>query len=311
MAEPSKTTIDWLRFRTRTEPRQALEALRPMFGTLGDSLKLRPLQRGMMGFEQASQIVVDDLVLGRMDYGGVSQRGWVRVDLPGGGCEWVTAWHDMEVAELPDAQIRRLDIALTTWGGEVSHERVVDAHRAGAFTTNGRPPVLQTIESSDPYAGRTCYVGKREKSDKFMRCYEKGWQLLAGLPSSLDRAHVTSVEGVAPADIYRCEVELKAVSREIPWDVISQRDSYFAGAYPFCAQVLPGVEADILHRGPDRAPTRALAIALENARVQFGPTLYTALAACGGDIHAVWDKVVGRSHNQALLEAGVLLVDHA
>ena len=51
-------------------------------------------------------------------------------------------------------------------------------------------------------------------------------------------------------------------------------------------------------------------MALENCRIQFGPTLFTALAAYQGDMTAVWDKVIGKSHNQALLEAGVLLVDH-
>jgi hypothetical protein len=64
-------------------------------------------------------------------------------------------------------------------------------------------------------------------------------------------------------------------------------------------------------RRPERAPQIDLATALENCRVQFGPTLFTALMAYHGDIGAVWDKVVGRTHNQNLLEAGVLLVDHS
>jgi hypothetical protein len=29
-----------------------------------------------------------------------------------------------------------------------------------------------------------------------------------------------------------------------------------------------------------------------------------------GDMTAVWDKVVGKTHSQALIEAGVLLVEH-
>jgi hypothetical protein len=29
-----------------------------------------------------------------------------------------------------------------------------------------------------------------------------------------------------------------------------------------------------------------------------------------GDMTAVWDKVVGKPHSQALIEAGVLLVEH-
>jgi hypothetical protein len=53
-----------------------------------------------------------------------------------------------------------------------------------------------------------------------------------------------------------------------------------------------------------------LAVALENLRIQFGPTIFTALMAYGGDMTAVWDKIIGDHHNQALIEAGVLLVDH-
>lgn len=309
MSQATKTTIDWLRFRAQVEPREALEALRPLFGTLGADMRLKPLQRGMLGFQQGAQIVVEDLVLGRMDYGGVAQRGWIRVDLPGTGCEWVTAWQELDqVEDLTSAQLRRVDVALTTWCGEISHERVVEAHQAGRFTLQ-RPPVLQTIESTDPYAGRTCYIGRREKSDKFMRCYEKGWQMVRQLPPSL-RSNVTSIEGHAPKDIYRCEVEFKAATREIPWEIVERRDQFFAGAYPFCSDVLPGVEADLFARRRERTAQTDLAVALENARIQFGPTLFTALAAYRGDILAVWDKVVGREHNQALLEAGVLLVDH-
>lgn len=281
-----------------------------MFGTLGSSLSLKPLQRGMLGFQQAAQIVAEDLVLGRMDYGGQAQRGWVRVDVPGTGCEWVTNWEEVaSIEDLPSAQLRRVDVALTTWKGEITHERVVQAHQAGRFTIR-RPPELQTIESTDPYAGRTCNIGQREKSDKFMRCYEKGWQMLRALPRSMDRASITHVEGHVPKDIYRCEVEFKAVSSDVPWDMIERRDSYFAGAYPFCADVLPEVEPDVFARRRERTAQTELALALENARIQFGPTLFTAMVAYGGDIHAVWDKVVGRTHNQTLLESGVLLVDH-
>lgn len=92
--------------------------------------------------------------------------------------------------------------------------------------------------------------------------------------------------------------------------MIERRDQYFAGAYPFCADVLPGIEADILQRRKDRAPQTDLAVALENCRIQFGPTLFTALMAYEGDMTAVWDKVIGNHHAQALVEAGVLLVGH-
>lgn len=303
-----KTTVDWLRFRVQTEPREALEALRPMFGTLGASLRFEALPRGILGFQRALSVRVDDMPVARMDFGGDSQRGWVRVDVPGKGCEWVQDWQAVGAVEaLPSAQVRRLDIALTTWDGQVTHEAVVDAHTRGRFITRGRPPDLAQRTNSNPRAGRTCEVGTREKSDKFFRAYEKGFELAAKYagPGTL-----THIEGKRVEDIYRCELELKAVATDIPWHVIERRDQYFAGAYPFCADVLPGVEADILMRRPERAPQGDLAAALAHLKAQWGPTLYTALRAYGGDMTAVWDKVVGDHHSQPLLEAGVLLVDH-
>lgn len=302
-----KTTVDYLRFRVQEEPRAVLEALRPMFGTVGCHLSFRHLQRGSLGFRQASEVVVGDMRLGRMDFGGESQRGWVKVELAGKACEWVEDWAEVgAVEELQQAEVRRLDLALTTWEGEISHERVVQAHTDGRFATGGRPPDLQQITSSNDRAGRTCYVGKRT-GDKFFRAYEKGFEMAGRLGAIGTITHI-GVHRIE--DIYRCEVELKADARPIGWDVIERRDQYFAGAYPFCADVLPGIEADILERRKERAPQMSLAAALANLRIQAGTTLFTALAAYGGDYMAVWDKVVGDHHNERLLEAGVLLVDH-
>jgi DNA relaxase NicK len=305
-----KTTVDWLRFRTQAQPLEGLEALKPMYGDIGHHLRLKHGQRGVLGFQQSAQIVVGDMVLGRVDYGGESQRGWVRWDIPGKGCEWVKDWDALEEVErLPSADIRRLDVCLTTWDAEVSHQDVVDAHTAGRFVCGGRPPALRQITSSDPRAGRTCEVGKREKADKFFRGYEKGFQLLtkmgSGVPGEITHIHGHAIEG-----IYRCEVEFKAENKPIPWEVVERRDQYFAGSYPFLADLLPGVEADILMRRPERAPQMDLALALENCRIQYGSTLFTALHAFHGDVFEVWNKIIGDKHNTSLLEAGVLLVDH-
>ena len=301
-----KTHIDWLRFRTQAEPREVLEALKPVFPKHAKFFNLKYQSKGLLGFQQGALICADDFVIGRMDYGGESQKGWVRVDIPGKGCQWMQPGEIGTIEDLPSSQLRRLDIALTTWKGEVSHDQVVRAHQEGRFTTR-RPPNLQQILNSD--GGRTCNIGKREKSDKFMRCYEKGYEMAAKLGGNLP-AKVTHLEGSPIEDIYRCEVELKAVTTDIPWDVIERRDQYFAGAYPFCSDILPNVETDILKRRPEREAQTSLSAALENCRVQFGPTLFTALHAYHGDINAVWQKILGDHHNQPLLEAGVLLVDH-
>jgi len=214
------------------------------------------------------------------------------------------------VEDLERAEIRRLDIALTTWDGEVTHENVCAAHTSGRFITRGRPPALQQIISSDPRAGRTCYVGKRERSDKFFRAYEKGFEMVAKFGAGLSGQGVTKIDGKRVEDIYRCELELKAESGPIPWEVVARRDQYFAGAYPFCADILPGIEADILMRRPERAPQSDLEAVLAHCRTQYGAALYTALKAHQGDIGAVWDRIVGDHDSEALLAAGVLLVEH-
>jgi DNA relaxase NicK len=307
MTTPQKTTIDWLTFRAQAEPRDVLQALKPLFGTVGGDLRFHSLPRGSMGFEQAAQVMFADMPLARMDFGGDSQRGWVRTALSGKACEWVQDWDAVEALEaLPNAQIRRLDVALTTWIGEVTHERVVKAHDDGRFKTGGRPPSLQQITSSDPRAGRTCNVGDR-KADKFLRGYEKGLEM-----ASKARApgQITAIDGHRVEDIYRVECEFKASSSVIPWEAIDRRDQYFAGAYPFCADLLPEAGCDILMRRPERAPQMSLICALENCRIQYGATLFTALMAYQGDMTAVWDRIIGSTHNPALLADGVLLVDH-
>ena len=306
MMSVQKTQIDWLRFRAKAEPREILEALKPVFPQHAEFFNLKHQPKGMLGFKSAALICADDFVIGRMDFGGESQNGWVRVDIPGKGCRWLEADAVQTIAELPQSQIRRLDVALTTWHGEIGHDMVVNAHTAGLFTVR-RPPNLQQILNT--HGGRTCNIGTREKSDKFMRGYEKGYEMRSQMPPAL-AAITTHIEGFPIDDIYRCEVEFKAVETDIPWDVIRTRDEHFAGAYPFCASVLPNVSPATLQRRPEKDIQADLAFALENCRTQYGPTLFTALMAYGGDMTAVWDKIIGDHHSQPLIDAGVLLVDH-
>ena len=299
-----KTTVDWFRFRAKAEPKTILDALRPLFN-FGHLLTLVPLERGILGFQQGGSINLGDMALGRMDYGGESQNGWVRVDLTGTACQLVEAWNIDEIQALHRAELRRVDIALTTWAGEIGHQAVVDAYAAGEFTTGGRPPDLTQITSSDATAGKTCYIGKRTGSGKFMRCYEKGYEMASKRPG------LVSVNQHEIAGIYRCEVEFKAgKDLTLPWAAIAQRDSFFAGAYPFCQNALQGVQPAAMYRDPSREPQMALDAVLAHACKQFGPTFFTALQAYGGDIMQVWEKIVGRKHNTALLAAGVLQVDH-
>lgn len=308
-----KTTVDWLRFRTRSNPFEATEAMRAMFGTAGDLLQLRTGIKGQDGWVRAGELsMAGDITLGRIDYDGESQRGWVRVNLTGEGCGWVQDWHAAERLRdnLAEAEVKRLDIALTTYRGEVTHDMVIDAHKRGRFSSGGRQPHYRVIGGSDPRAGRTIYVGKREASDKMLRCYEKGFEMLQRVPESL-RAGVTHIDGNAVAEMYRVELELKAESRFIPWTALNQRDEVFAGAYPFCAELLPGAAHVKLQALPDFRPRCELETALDHCRRAYGGIIRAALMAHGGDVAKVLERVSATEPSRALIEAGVLTVAHS
>lgn len=299
-----KTHIDWLSFRTRGEVLATAEGVRRAYGSLGPSFGLKHRSRGWQGYQQSADLLVADMRVGLMAWGGENQRDWVHVSLTGQGCEWISDW-DLAQEEFeplaPDW--RRVDIALDTVGKEVSHQTVVDAYRAGMFTTSGRPPKCSRIESERPQDGRTVYIGSRE-NDKFFRGYEKGLQLaaLCKIPD------ITHINGAPVADMYRCELEVKAKSGTLPGDLIDNRDQYFAGAYPYLQHVLHDVEPEVLKIDRRLAAKCQLDRRLATIREMFGTSLYTALVVNQGDIGAVWERIVGKQHNEDLIRAGALLL---
>lgn len=317
-----KTTIDWLTFRTRSNPWEVLEALRPIFGTVGEMLDIRTGIKGKDGWVQAAEITIPDHTLGRIDYAGASQNGWVRVNIYGEGCGWVQDWASAEclVDTLQEAEIKRLDIALTTYQGEVSDAMVEAAYLAGMFTCGGRPPKMKSILGSDPTDGRTRYIGKRE-NHKFLRCYEKGWEMLSKLPDEFGPIRKAEINGlvmdgvgaVDPAKVYRVELELKDVDKFIPWTAIGRRDDVFAGSYPFCAGLLPGVPHWTMTELPSFKPKADLAKAISNVFRSYGKTIKAAHLAYGGDQAAllqVFNAICAAEPSPRLVDSGVLTVDH-
>lgn len=305
-----KTSIDWMKFRTRSNPFKLIDAMLPAFGTCADLITLIPASRGRDGWEKRQEIMLTDIRLGAIDYGGESQRGWVRVDMPGTGCEWIQDWQKIsELGSVLDGfEPQRVDIALTTYKGEVTDSMVVAAHAAGMFSGFGRPPAMRSITSSDSRAGKTRYVGTREKSDKFLRCYEKGFEMIKNQPEFLKKT-CTHVNDNKVEDVYRVELELKAVNKLIPVDVFTRRDEYFAGAYPFCASLLPGVEHLKVETLPEEKPVSDLAATLAHCKSSYGPALFTALHVYKGDAAKVLSFIVGSEHSRKLVESGVLTVD--
>jgi phage replication initiation protein len=296
-----------LTFRSQASPAVVSRTLDEVFGQVAE-VRLDPKGHGSKGFEETGAIFVGDLLAGQYGTGGASQRGWSSFSITGQGCEWVKRWDEaVESLEGIDYQVRRADLAVDTFRGEVTHQRVVQGHASGLFTTGGRPPKLMRIESWPREDGWTAYVGSREQG-KFFRGYEKGFEQVAKF-RLVDGLVPVSVDGHAIEDWYRCEVELKAKDRGLPEDLIENRDEYFAGAYPFCRELVEAKPFELC-MSRDRRPQLEMAAALACIQHQWGRALFTALMAYQGDIGLVWSKIVGEEHSERLVKAGVLMVEH-
>lgn len=313
-----KTAVDYLKFRTRSNPFDILDAMRPAFGTASDLVTLGEPVKGKDGWEhRRSLLVAEDVRIGAIDYGGESQRDWVRVDMPGSGCEWVRDWGKVAglVDVLKEATLRRVDIALTTYDGSVSHEMVIQAHDDKQFSSGGRHPHRRVVTSSDVRAGKTVYVGNRDGA-KFFRAYQKGFEILQKHVPALIRSGVNVLEfsghgRAAVEDVYRVEVEFKdADGKVLPWPMLVERDAYFSGAYPFCASLLPGAPERKVQTMPDFGAKMALLAQLEHARRAYGSILRTAIEAFGGDRDLVLSMVTADKPSERLIQAGVLTVEH-
>jgi DNA relaxase NicK len=305
-----KTSIDWFSFRTKSPEFKIIESLRPMFGTTGDLLALQSGLKGRDGWETRSNLVLADIVIGTIDSGGHSQRDWLRVIIPGSGCEWVQDWGQaVPMSEkLTEADLRRLDIALTTYQGEVGIETILRAHEDGLFRAprGGRNPNLRSIINSDRFMGNTVYIGDR-KADKFLLCYEKGKEAMKDLPPQ-QRALQTHYEGFPIDDVFRVELECKASENFLPFQIVDHRDAYFAGAYPFLAKLLPGLPERRLSKLPDFKPRAALTAGLENCRHSYGQILRLALQFFDGDRDRLLDAILADKPSSKLIEAGVLTI---
>lgn len=274
---------------------------------------------GMLGFKHSLVFSYADTPVARLGYGGTSQKNRAYLDVSGVGCGLVFDWQSMDssIAQLPEPSIRRVDIAADYYAREVTHEMVFNAYTNGEFkkTDGGRPPKMRQILPGSSDEGRTLYVGNRS-SDTFFRGYEKGKKEFQGWLDSLQKkgftdelanhTHHQNNEDLPLGDWYRCELELKSKTKDFPNDIISNRDQYFAGAYPFLARVLSSAEPKSII-SQQKIAMVDLEVALQHIRKQYGSTLFTALHAMGGDIHALLDRIVGDHHNERLLDVGVML----
>lgn len=158
---------------------------------------------------------------GMVCHGG--QRATVLVMLSGEGCAaakegWENRLYEFLTKRCGGrAKLTRIDLAHDVYDGKAySVDRADADFDAGLFNNGGRNPNHETRGNwkRPTGKGRTLYIGNRE-SGKFCRVYEKGRQL-----------------GDKNSEWVRIEVEMKAVHRWIPFEVLLQPGQYLAAAYP-------------------------------------------------------------------------------
>ena len=313
-----KTKIDYLRFRFTASPFQALEVVRSAVGFVTpDLVDLGGSEKGKDGWQHRRPIILGgDQILGYVDYGGESQRGWSRWDMSGAGCSFVDRW-DLLAQSLPSigGELRRVDVALDFFDGEVGHDSVLAAYEAGAFCRGGRPPKMRKVEGSCPTDGRTIYIGSRESS-KFIRCYEKGWEMVAkgkvpeGLKAGIESVYFRRGVPSHPRDYYRLEVELKAVDRLfLPLDVLVNPDSYFSGAAPYFADLVSVAPSRPLEPPTDVQQVLTVSSSMDHCSRAYGG-LFRALVELYGDDQAtkakLFDALCSDRPSDRLVKSGCL-----
>ena len=315
-----KTLIDYLRFRFKASPFEALEAVRPAFGfSSSDLVELGGSEKGKDGWQYRRPVILaGDEIIGWIDYGGDSQRGWSRWDMSGSGCAWITGWqHLLQSLPAIGAELRRVDVALDLYEGEVRHEDVLAAYEAGRFKRPhvGRSPKMKKIEGSCPTDGRTIYIGSRE-SARFIRCYEKGWEQLAKAKvpewAKLKAQAFYFRDGIAsrPEDYYRLEVELKAVDDVvIPWSILVDPDAFFAGAAPWLETLVDA--APIRTQGPPSSfmQSQTLQSSMQHCAKSYGGLLRALLELYGDTVETkarLFDALCSQNPSDRLVKAGCL-----
>lgn len=307
-----RTKIDWWAFRVRAAPELVREALRAAFVEDGLQLWLsfNMRQKGYQGYVNCQEIAFEGSGLGLIAYGGESQKGWVYVSFTGEGCGWVTNFTVFESRLRLDLhefefEHKRVDIALDIYDGSVTYEDMEAAYAAGKFDPRSGPRP-QRDRHGVPERGRTFEVAKRT-SDRFVRGYEKGLKHLAEHPELPD-FHPVDPHRFKLTDWFRVELECKPQNGPLPADIIARRDSYFAGAYPYLAELLEGVQPVRWIVDPVDRSALSVLKAIRQLQTSAGSQLKTLVHVLGDPAEAVRLVTEGSQHSERMVRAGALLV---
>jgi DNA relaxase NicK len=306
----NKTKIDWL---AASSPK-GHEALRLLLAVIWPAVTFSRNSHGMPGYPCSDAIIVDGAQYGQLGYGASHGRDFFAIT--GTGCrtlddELIEVFYEALAAV--DGTLSRIDICLDCYNGERTLDHALWARSNGAFKRpNGTEPDWKVVTSNkgdDTNLGRTLYVGRRG-GEVMARIYEKGLEVFAKMPEEFRLASEAReiVSGKKPDfadDWVRLELEFRkqGKDRPLPLQMLLERDKYFAGAYPYCADAL-GV-ADGIRPVSVVHEDNVDFIKMTNAGRRSYGNLFFTMKECGFSDTEIVQMFIGNGNNEKLVRSGL------
>lgn len=189
--------------------------------------------KGINFYKYGFTIGSHDAKLATLALGG--QANTVLIMVTGTGCQYADNYweHNLYNFLKYDAvkpKLTRIDLAHDDFEGSYSSPEIADtADSQGMFALTNKLPTVQHLGDwkRPTGAGRTLQIGKRENG-KLYRGYEKGKKF-----------------GDADSPWFRSEVEFGTAGRHLPFEMLISPTEYFAGAYPYCLELVEHAKGEI------------------------------------------------------------------
>lgn len=314
-----RVLIDWLGFSTT----QSLDAVFLSLQVLFLDLEMVSGHSVMRGYSEGKFLKIGSVQIGTIGYG--AKHGRISVSLTGSACKkFITDEHFYmvyEVLKLLDARISRIDLALDFYQAEFTFDAVFNAYKNQRFKKENSPfnPVYSIVSGCDKHgnnAGRTLYVGRRD-GEVMARIYEKGLEVFAKMSEEYRELSTEREDNffkqnkftTIADDWLRVEIEFKRKekTRPIILEIILCRDDFYAGSFPYCADLLGSATG----RGRGSLKT--------TKQITHDKLILAHRASYGNHVHSLRDigfsdtEIVDLldtgSHNQKLLKAGLIEIE--
>jgi len=318
--EPQNTLIDHVAF-TCDETSDILQQFVELFIPKAVFFETHA---GMNGYKRSTNINLYGQVVGKIAYGATHGRNYLQ--LSGTACKEVANWYEFKhyLTVLKEAKLTRVDIAADYYYNQVTLELVKAAYDNGGFKlekarTNPVYDLRQPIGGDGYPLGWTVYIGKRTGS-KMARIYHKGAEQFGKMKKEDQQIFMDKWEQIGLGDLQegganeprallgdwvRAEIEYKSKDIELAFDMLTNRDQFFAGAYPYLKELLPMADATRPKSIPHTLELEEEKI-WANLRNSYGAFLTTMRASGKYTDAQMMDMACNGKHSQRLIKAGGL-----